>query len=124
MSFKIVIMKNIFLVILFITSSFSWGQSNTQDQILNSTEKLPIWIDIRTAEEHEEGTIGEAVNIDFYSDDFLKKMNSYDKTQEIIIFCQSGGRSAEASELLKEDGFQNIIEFQGGYEEYITNNKD
>ena len=38
-----------------------------------------------------------------------------DKDQEIIVYCQAGGRGALATKTLKEMGFTNVINMLGGF---------
>lgn len=83
-----------------------------------------ILIDVRTPEEFNEGTIENAINIDFFDDNFKNEVSKIDKDSEIIIFCKSGGRSAQANEILKSLGFNNVREIQGGYDEYTTNKSE
>lgn len=72
-------------------------------------EKVTI-IDIRTPEEFEEGHLEGAVNIDFYEDSFVSELDSLDKDDEVLIYCRSGNRSGQASEIMQELGFTNIID--------------
>ena len=37
-----------------------------------------------------------------------------DKTQELIVYCRSGSRSARAAEYLREQGFSNVLNLKGG----------
>ena len=46
-------------------------------------------------------------------------MQQFDKDQELIIFCKSGGRSSEALILLKDLGFKNVEEYEGGYDAFL-----
>jgi|GEM_PF-6274684 len=77
-----------------------------------------IWVDIRTLDEYQDGTIGNAIHIDFYSEEFVEKIKQLDSSKEIIIFCKAGSRSKEAYELLQKEGLTNIKEFEGGYDAY------
>lgn len=78
-----------------------------------------VIIDIRTPEEFEKSHLEGAVNEDFYGD-FLEEMNKkYDKDAHIVIYCRSGNRSEQALELLREDGFLNIIDL-GAMEDAAT----
>ena len=79
-------------------------------------------IDIRTAQEVKStGTIASAINIDYNnSDDFKMKMNALDKNAAVMIYCQSGKRSAEAVKLMKMWGFKKIYEMEGGFKAYKT----
>ena len=81
-----------------------------------SAEKLKVLqkegitvIDIRTNKEYASGHIaGVTINIDYLQDDFLEKMEAYDKDEPIIIHCAKGGRSGRAAALLLESGFDVI----------------
>ena len=39
---------------------------------------------------------------------------SWDKAQEIVIVCKSGGRSGQATRFLQQHGFQKVINLRGG----------
>ncbi|PPK87784.1 rhodanese-related sulfurtransferase [Neolewinella xylanilytica] len=43
----------------------------------------------------------------------MDKLTPY-KEQEIIIYCRSGKRSAMAQELLRQSGFKNVRNLEGG----------
>lgn len=72
-------------------------------------------IDVRTPEEYEEGHIENATLIDFNSEDFKENVQTLDKTRPVYVYCGSGGRSALASELMAELGFNEIYDLQGGF---------
>ena len=72
-------------------------------------------IDVRTLEEVNEGYIANAVNVDFYADDFKEKLNGFDKTKPVAVYCKKGGRSGKAAKMLTELGFKEIYDLKGGY---------
>jgi rhodanese-related sulfurtransferase len=72
-------------------------------------------IDVRTPGEYSGGTIDGAVNIDYYSDDFKAQIAELDKNQPVYVFCRSGGRSSQAMQIFKEEGFTEIYNLIGGY---------
>ncbi|WP_353119381.1 rhodanese-like domain-containing protein [Myroides odoratus] len=82
-----------------------------ESRIANKKVQL---IDVRTPKEYKEGTILNAINIDFLDESFLKKLEQLDKKQPVYIFCQSGKRSAAAAEKMQEAGFD-VVELAGGY---------
>lgn len=45
--------------------------------------------------------------------DRIDELEDY-KDNEIICLCRSGGRSAQACELLQEEGFENVKNLKGG----------
>ena len=75
-----------------------------------------IVVDVRTTAEVNKGIIPGAKIIDYFSDQFKEKLLSFDKSTPIFVYCQSGGRSAEAFDLLVENGFQEVYELEGGME--------
>lgn len=56
-------------------------------------------LDVRTPKEWTEGTIGDAVKINYYADDFAKKVDQLDKSKPVFVYCKKGGRSAGAAEI-------------------------
>lgn len=73
-----------------------------------------IILDVRTPEEVSAGYINNASTINLYDADFNAKINLMQKDREIYVYCKSGGRSSEAAELLKENGFIKIYNLKGG----------
>jgi rhodanese-related sulfurtransferase/subtilisin-like proprotein convertase family protein len=75
-------------------------------------------LDVRSAEEVSNGYIAGAINIEWT----VLEANLSDpdcplighENDEIIVYCQSGGRSAHASEVLAANGFQMVYNVVGG----------
>ena len=77
-------------------------------------------IDVRTIEEYEAGRIDDAVNFNIIdSDNFLMQIKNLDKDQPVYLYCKMGGRSSRAAELLKEEGFTQIFDYAGGYNDWV-----
>ena len=73
-----------------------------------------VLLDVRTAEEFDEGHIPNAINIDVKQDGFIEKAKSTlpaDKT--IAVYCRSGKRSANAAGMLAKEGFK-VVNLEGG----------
>lgn len=84
-----------------------------------------IIIDVRTANEFHSSHIKDASNIDFYSDDFIKKLKIVRKDVPIYVYCRSGGRSFAAASKMASLGFVKVYNLLGGIvawntEDYIT----
>lgn len=43
-----------------------------------------------------------------------ERLNELDREQELIVYCRSGARSANAAEFLSAQGFRNVVNLQGG----------
>ncbi len=75
-----------------------------------------VILDIRTAEEYNNGCIEDAVNIDFNNSDFRKIIKFMDKQKTYLVYCQSGIRSKKAVEIMSEIGFKKIYHMYEGVE--------
>jgi rhodanese-related sulfurtransferase len=73
-----------------------------------------VVLDIRTPEEYERGQISGAKNIDFYSDNFESELTKLDRSAKYKIYCNSGNRSATTLNMMREMGFNDVVELQGG----------
>ena len=73
-----------------------------------------ILIDVRTAEEYTTGAIANAKNIDFLQDDFETKILNLDRNRPIYVYCKVGGRSGDAVEVLRKNGFHHVVNLKGG----------
>lgn len=71
-------------------------------------------IDVRTPDEFSKGHIENAQNIDWRSNDFGKQIESLDKSKPVFVYCLSGGRSASAASAMREAGFKEVYELEGG----------
>ena len=80
-------------------------------------EKDILIVDVRTAEEYEAGHIRYAINysLDDISKD-VSKLSEY-KDKQVIVYCRSGRRSAQAAQILLESGFKNVSD-AGGVNSY------
>jgi rhodanese-related sulfurtransferase len=74
-----------------------------------------IILDVRTDGEYTEGHIEGALNIDYKSSDFSKRLEELDKDDTYLLYCASGGRSAKALEIMRELGFMNIYHLYKGF---------
>ncbi|MTG97449.1 rhodanese-like domain-containing protein [Myroides albus] len=120
--------KTLFLTVMLssLSLSASYAQENNDKFLLNkesfeviSKDNKSNVIDVRTAKEFSEGSIGEAKNIDFLKEDFIDQMKQFDKQEPIYIFCKSGKRSAKAKQALVNEGFLQVYELDGGYTKWI-----
>jgi rhodanese-related sulfurtransferase len=82
--------------------------SNVQNVSPDEAEKLlkenpkTIVLDVRTSDEFAKGHIPGAKNVDFFDDDFAKKVGALDPATPVIVHCAAGGRSAKSLEFLKD----------------------
>lgn len=79
-------------------------------------------IDVRTAEEYEIGKIDDAINFDVnQSNSFLQQIKALDKSKPVYVYCKVGGRSNRAAKILNKEGFAQIFDYSGGYNDWVSN---
>jgi rhodanese-related sulfurtransferase len=80
-------------------------------QKLDAKENVFI-LDVRQPEEYAQGYIPKAYLIPLGELD--QRLNEVPKDKYLIVVCQSGGRSAKASQLLDDNGYENAHNMLGG----------
>ena len=75
-----------------------------------------ILIDVRSRREFRENHLDGAINIPL--PEVKKDIENYikDKSKKILIYCEYGGRSARAVEILYRLGYINAYNLKGGLE--------
>ena len=85
---------------------------------LVTENKDAVILDLRDAKDFEKSSVENAVNIpmDEFESKAKKKLKNKDK--EILLYCNTGTRTSEASQILEKDGYTNIINSIDGVKEY------
>ncbi len=81
-----------------------------------------IIIDVRTPEEFSKGHLRNALNINWFDENFESQVEILSRERPVFIYCLSGGRSAKALDKISEMGFKNSYELNGGILEWRKNN--
>lgn len=89
-------------------------------KIFNQKNNNNIFIDVREPDEWKEGTIPDALKISL--GEIKDNTNILDKNKNYIMVCRSGKRSEKASQIMENQGFINITNFNGGMLEWYKNN--
>ena len=77
-------------------------------------------VDVRTFEEFQSGHISSAINIDFFSADFIDKIKEFDTSLNLILYCRTDNRSSKSAKILADNDFKNVYVIKGGIEEWIS----
>lgn len=85
----------------------------TAEEMIVSDPDL-IVLDIRTPDEVATGAIPDAKVVDFYSASFQSDIDGLDRDATYLVYCRSGNRSAQATQLMKNLGFTDVYELDGG----------
>jgi rhodanese-related sulfurtransferase len=95
------------------TSLETLGVGEIQEIVTAPPAGLVV-LDIRTAEEFAGGHLGDAINIDYYADDFETRLAELDLDVPYIMYCNSGNRSSNALPVMDSLGFSEVYELAGG----------
>ena len=114
-------MKKIVTLILVFISTFSFSQeviknvdAATFKKMID--EKKYILIDLRTADEiKSKGKIKGAKELDFLDKNAEANIEKLDKKKSYLIYCAGGGRSADCAELMKKQGFKEVVNLEKGF---------
>jgi phage shock protein E len=68
-------------------------------------------VDVRTAEEFNEGYIPGAINISLQ--ELQQKIDSIPKDKPVIVYCRSGNRSSFAVNILQQAGYTEVYDLGG-----------
>ena len=90
-----------------------------QAQMLIEDKSELVIVDVRTIAEYGEGHLEGSLNIRVgcNPEDILNHLNTED---EILLYCQSGYRSAVALRILFENGYSTVYNMQGGISAWIS----
>ena len=70
--------------------------------------KNAILIDVRSRQEYKEGHIEGAISIPYYEIYKRSEKELKNKSQKIILYCNTGSRSKRAEKILKQKGYNNV----------------
>ena len=80
-----------------------------------------VVLDVRTPGEFAEAHIPGAVMIDFYSSTFRSDLGTLDKDAPIALYCRSGNRSGQTLDIMRELGFTDVRNLDGGIITWVEN---
>ena len=87
--------------------------SNALEKRLAANEELTL-VDVRTEEEVAQGMIPNAIHINFFSPDFMNKIDELEKDKTYVMVCRSGARSGQACLQMMGLGFDKVYNLEGG----------
>lgn len=102
-------MKKLFIILSFLVCCACNSKAEYQQITCNEITNDMIVIDVRSAAEFKFGHLDNAINIDVdnLNSDSLKDIS---KDSKIVVYCQTGSRSKDASEILLNMGYKNVYD--------------
>lgn len=123
-------MRRLFTLGLIALMSLFVVQACAQSEADNtriSTEKFQkkinetpgVIIDVRTQKEYNQGHLAKVDHqLNLLNGNFEASLDSLDKEETYYLYCRTGNRSGQATELMKENGFENVYNI-GGFQELV-----
>ncbi len=85
----------------------------------NISKQNIVILDVRTPKECAEGIIEGALMIDIMdAQNFMKEVETLDKSKNYYVYCRSGGRSEQACQYMSAQGFKEANNLIGGMLEW------
>ena len=111
-------MKTFFLTLFTLLLQACSTSSETHIQqaellTLLQSEQVPVIVDVRSTREFNAGHIPQAKHIPFWQSFTSDALDSNDKQDTLILYCEHGPRAGIAKFAYLMAGFQNILYLQG-----------
>jgi sulfur-carrier protein adenylyltransferase/sulfurtransferase len=81
----------------------------------------PLLVDVREQDEWSEGHLPGAVHVPRGNLESRIERAAPDRARPIILYCQSGSRSAFGAKTLAELGYENVVSLAGGFTDWKRN---
>lgn len=105
-------------ILIFLIFSCRESESIPITELADIKLENAVLLDVRTAEEYDSGHLEGALNINWYDEDFSEQLISLDRSKTVYVYCKAGGRSAKAAALMREMGFDHVVNLEGGYDAF------
>ncbi len=90
------------------------SQSDWKKQL--GEDENAVILDVRTHEECAEGSIPNAIFNDIYKGQgFIYNLEALNKNKNYYVYCKAGARSSQACAIMKQMGFENTYNLDGGF---------
>jgi rhodanese-related sulfurtransferase len=81
-------------------------------------------LDVRTAGEFQNGHIKNALQANWNDKvEFSRRAEHVDRNKPVYVYCLAGGRSAAAAKWLRENGYKDVFELNGGMNAWRAGSK-
>ena len=102
------------------SSSKTPSETVSKDISIEESKKLinegevTLILDVRNEDEFAEGHLKNAIQIPV--NELKENLSDIEKFKDelVLVYCRSGKRSAEAMDILKENGFKNLVHMKDG----------
>ncbi len=109
-------------IILLINATSKKGGTkiSPQNLVALSNNETAFIVDLRDSEQFQNGHITGSINIPFLN--LSNRTNEIPQDKSVILVCEMGNVSPNAGELLKKEGFKELLILKGGINEWRIQN--
>ena len=109
-------------IILLINATSKKGGTkiSPQNLVALSNNETAFIVDLRDSEQFQNGHITGSINIPFLN--LSNRTNEIPQDKSVILVCEMGNVSPNAGELLKKEGFEELLILKGGINEWRIQN--
>jgi phage shock protein E len=112
MSLNLIIIGAVALVLaLLLVKRLIGGSQVANSVVLDKIKSGATIIDVRTSGEFRDGAYTGSINIPLAELD--KRLKEIPKDKPVVLYCQSGARSAAATRALKKAGYTDVVNAGG-----------
>jgi phage shock protein E len=94
-----------------VVRKFLKGGTVSKDVVMEKIKAGAQVVDVRTPEEFRGGAYPGAVNIPVQ--ELARRLGEVKKDRAVVVYCASGGRSGVAAQLLKREGYADVVNAGG-----------
>ncbi len=110
------------LIILLIVNIYS--EKNRKYQVVDTNGAVSLMddddliiLDVREEKERKAGFLSNDINIPMGQ--LKTKMDTLDKSKNILVYCKSGTRSDRIADILTKNDFQKVSSLKGGFNAWL-----
>ena len=110
------------LIILLIVNIYS--EKNRKYQVVDTNGAVSLMddddliiLDVREEKERKAGFLSNDINIPMGQ--LKTKMDTLDKSKNILVYCKSGTRSDRIADILSKNDFQKVTSLKGGFNAWL-----
>jgi sulfur-carrier protein adenylyltransferase/sulfurtransferase len=95
--------------------------SSIEAQERHASADRPLFVDVREPDEWEEGHVPGAIHVPRGRLESRIEGLVPDRERAIVVYCSAGSRSAFASKVLGDLGYENVVNLAGGFADWKRN---
>lgn len=96
-----------------LVTTIQWHELKQQ---LDTVDREDVLLDVRTPEEYDFSALAGSINIPL--DALRQRLHELPRDRRIVVLCQTGKKSYFAVRLLRQHGFENVCNLDGGLKLY------